>query len=378
MIPRLFTLVSALSLIFAVAVDAHIDTPLARHHVPAAHRMHKIRANGLNLANALGQGNNAPQNGVSNAAAAPNQPAAGSPAASSGAASTTIAPPANSQSSAAPNKASQQVSTTAAAPTAPTPNSDAAAATSNSGLLGGVGSALSSLVAPSSSASSSASTPSSSASTSSIPISVSTPSQATPSVSPTPTPVSSANNINTSPSEVTVTSSSAAPSESSSAPSSGPTPIQRNTIIILVAIGASIGAAGIIWTIIRKWKFRPSSSFEDRMQPIDWQPTAEVHNDHDITEKLSRNGSTRSHGSFTSGNNHDQYIPDLPPHDFTPGPAHLAPVGTYADLQRGPSPQPDQSQYQYEIPNPHGQYYNNAPANPGAYQGEAYDFSRGY
>jgi hypothetical protein len=120
------------------------------------------------------------------------------------------------------------------------------------------------------------------------------------------------------------------------------------------------------------------------MQPIDWQPTTAPHDDRDITEKLARNGSTRSHGSFTSGNNHDNLPVDLPPHDFTAGPSHLAPVGGYADLQRGPSPQPDMqgmrapSPYQYDIPNPHGQYYNGAGAGAGAgYQG-GYDHNRGY
>ena len=124
------------------------------------------------------------------------------------------------------------------------------------------------------------------------------------------------------------------------------------------------------------------------MQPIDWQPTTEPHGDHDITEKLNRAGSTRSHGSFTSGNNHDNPTVDLPPHDFTAGPAHLAPVGGYADLQRGPSPQPDlqrgqsfrtPSPYQYDIPNPHGQYYNGAGAGAGAGAYQAgYDYNRGY
>lgn len=122
------------------------------------------------------------------------------------------------------------------------------------------------------------------------------------------------------------------------------------------------------------------------MQPIDWQPTAAPHDEHDITEKLTRNGSVRSHGSFTSGNNHDALPVDLPPHDFTAGPAHLAPGGGYADLQRGPSPQPDiqhpqnfrtPSPYEYDMPNPHGQYYNGAGGAGAGYQG-GYDYNRGY
>jgi hypothetical protein len=169
--------------------------------------------------------------------------------------------------------------------------------------------------------------------------------------------------------------------------------IGRNTIIIIVAIAGSIGAAGIIWTIIRKWKFRPSREFEDRIQPIDWQPTVgggapdvDGHmRERDVTDRLERSASRRSHGSFTSGaagaggehggvvpgappaGSHDYLTADLPQHDFTAGPAHLAPVGGYADLHRGPSPGP----YQYEIPNT---YANVQPQQQPYY----YDQRRGY
>lgn len=75
---------------------------------------------------------------------------------------------------------------------------------------------------------------------------------------------------------------------------------------------------------------------------------------------LHRAMSNASHTSFTSGSNHDGIggargygsygstsdhghsagglVSDLPAHDFTAGPSHLAPVGGYADLSRGPSP----------------------------------------
>lgn len=105
-----------------------------------------------------------------------------------------------------------------------------------------------------------------------------------------------------------------------------------------------------------------------------------------MTERLNRSASTRSHGSFTSGNNnHDNLVSDIPPHDFTAGPAYLAPGGGYADLQRGPSPrleQPNQNfqaptDYNYEIPNPHGQYYNGGGAGAGGYKG-GFDYNRGY
>jgi hypothetical protein len=50
------------------------------------------------------------------------------------------------------------------------------------------------------------------------------------------------------------------------------------------------------------------------------------------------------HGSSDHGHSYaNAYgatdLPPLPTHDFTAG-SHLAPVGGYADLARGPSPQP--------------------------------------
>ncbi|EJD03711.1 uncharacterized protein FOMMEDRAFT_139876 [Fomitiporia mediterranea MF3/22] len=129
--------------------------------------------------------------------------------------------------------------------------------------------------------------------------------------------------------------------------------ISKTTITIIAVVAASIGGAAIIWTIIRKWKFRPSAEFEDRMQPIDWSPEST----HAQTggPGLNRSASQASHGSFISGSEHGSltgprpYAPgtgnlvaDIPPHDFTAGPAHLG--GGYADLTRGPSPGPQMSQ----------------------------------
>ncbi|KAL5519209.1 hypothetical protein ACEPAH_892 [Sanghuangporus vaninii] len=126
--------------------------------------------------------------------------------------------------------------------------------------------------------------------------------------------------------------------------------VPKTTITVLAVIGGSIAAVAIIWTIIRKWKFRPSAGFEDRMQPIDWSPEA---TQAPSGYGLNRSVSNASHGSFHSGSDHGGLagprpynpngglVPDLPAHDFTAGPAHLG--GGYADLQRGPSPGPEMS-----------------------------------
>ena len=41
-----------------------------------------------------------------------------------------------------------------------------------------------------------------------------------------------------------------------------------------------------------------------------------------------------------AGYNAARSLTPLPEHDFTAGPSNFAPVGGYADLARGPSPQP--------------------------------------
>ncbi len=106
----------------------------------------------------------------------------------------------------------------------------------------------------------------------------------------------------------------------------------------------------IIWTVIRKWKFRPSAQFEDRLDPVDWLPT-----EHDSGPPVRRmpsnassfhsaghdnmTGLSRSDSGAGAGYNAGRSLTPIPDHDFTAG-ANLAPVGGYADLARGPSPQP--------------------------------------
>lgn len=107
------------------------------------------------------------------------------------------------------------------------------------------------------------------------------------------------------------------------------------------------------------------------MQPINWQPG----NDEDGgIPGLNRRNSNAS--SFHSGHGQGHGgagtagLSPIPDHDFTAGPANLAAVGGYADLARGPSPQPmmqelargpsfNARQYQsdqYGVPLHHGGY----------------------
>lgn len=81
---------------------------------------------------------------------------------------------------------------------------------------------------------------------------------------------------------------------------------------------------------------------------------------------LSRSNSGGAHNA-TRG------LSPLPDHDFTAGPATLAPGGGYADLARGPSPQPQMQEALQRGPSfNHGYDDYVAPAH---YQGgqDAYD-----
>jgi len=135
------------------------------------------------------------------------------------------------------------------------------------------------------------------------------------------------------------------------------------------------------------------------MRPIDWQPTTSE--DDSGLPVHRRANSTAS--SFHSGSGHDGLgagygstmdhsrsaspLPAIPDHDFTAGPtSHLAPVGGYADLARGPSPQPQmhealsrgpsltRPEYDaYGVPLHHQGGY---PAHD-AYAQDAYDYNSG-
>lgn len=159
---------------------------------------------------------------------------------------------------------------------------------------------------------------------------------------------------------------------------------------VLIAVAASVAAAVVGWTIIRKWKLKPSSSFDDRMQPIDWQPTTADDNVIPAHRRAGSGGSFHSGsghhgdagvGAYGAGSDHGHgaapALAPLPDHDFTAGPSALAPVGGYADLTRGPSPQPQMQEALVRGPSlTRGNYdaYGGVPLHhQGAY--DAYDYN---
>jgi len=111
-------------------------------------------------------------------------------------------------------------------------------------------------------------------------------------------------------------------------------------ITVLIVVAASIGGIAILWTVFRKWKLGRSKKFDQRLQPIDWQPTVD---DDFMPRRHSPDGASyrsQSDNQSTVGYGATSGLTRGLDHDFTAGPSHLTPVGGYADLARGPSPQP--------------------------------------
>jgi hypothetical protein len=129
-------------------------------------------------------------------------------------------------------------------------------------------------------------------------------------------------------------------------------------------VAASVAGIAILWTVFRKWKLGRSKKFDERLQPIDWQPTNQEDGNGIVPHRRASTGassfhsgvghgtsvgrgaggyggSDHGHNSSDHGHGHGLTIPD---HDFTAVPSTLAPVGGYADLARGPSPQPQMHQ----------------------------------
>jgi hypothetical protein len=181
----------------------------------------------------------------------------------------------------------------------------------------------------------------------------------------------------------------AAPQQSDKSKDENASFLPKGVIVALIVAASCVVGATAIWTIIRKWKFGASRQFEDRLEPINWEPPATtglpmderdpaavvVARGNSVTSHRTRNSYGSSDGSYMGGAGAgpggmtmagvgDQSVsaaPGFPPqHDFTAGPSHLAPGAGYADLQRGPSPAPNMTYggygQQYDTPNPYDAY----------------------
>jgi len=175
------------------------------------------------------------------------------------------------------------------------------------------------------------------------------------------------------------------PEEATSVPEpTGSAQVKSTTLMVLIIIASSLGGIAILWTIFRKWKLGRSSKFDERLQPIDWQPTEADRDDAAPipTHRRAPSNASSFHSSsvhgHTNGGTQDRTSPlqPIPDHDFTPG---AVPVGGYADLARDPSP-PMSEVNRGHMPMARGYEYDNAvplhyQAGPGAYG--AYDYNQG-
>ncbi|GAA96132.1 uncharacterized protein L969DRAFT_130373 [Mixia osmundae IAM 14324] len=217
--------------------------------------------------------------------------------------------------------------TATAQPTSTGSSASPTSTSSHGGFFGGIDSALSSFFAdsttstasqtvPASSSSSSSSTsslPTTSSSVSSSSVTTSTTSLVTSSSSSsrlTRTSTSTLASSTTSNSLSIISSSASATATSSpdSSSSSSHAGVGKKAIIIIASIAGSIALIYIIWTIIRKLKFKPSKRFEDRYNSVDFGPSNTIDHrsdsDHsqDLDEKLAYGaGAIPSSRSF---NNH--------------------------------------------------------------------------
>lgn len=137
-------------------------------------------------------------------------------------------------------------------------------------------------------------------------------------------------------------------------PQSDASKAKSTTLIVIIVVAVTVGTLTIVWTIFRKWKLGRSAKFDQRLNPIDWQPTSP--DDGAIPGAHRRLSGSSFHSGSIHGNSAgagygvSDYTHGsdasfaLPNHDFTAGPSTLAPIGGYADLARGPSPQPQMYQ----------------------------------
>jgi hypothetical protein len=137
------------------------------------------------------------------------------------------------------------------------------------------------------------------------------------------------------------------------APTSGVSATAKVSMAVVGGIIGAVAGVALIWTIIRKWKFKPSDEFEDRMRPIDWQPTDPndsglPSNRHSVASSFhsgAHGDNLAGRGGYGATGAANASLQPVPEHDFTA----TAPVGGYADLARGPSvgrgPSPPMAQY---------------------------------
>ncbi|GAA5971768.1 hypothetical protein JCM11641_001508 [Rhodosporidiobolus odoratus] len=93
---------------------------------------------------------------------------------------------------------------------------------------------------------------------------------------------------------------SASASKDSDKEDKGSSGIGKATLIPIIVVAACVAGAAAIWTIVRKTKFSPSRKFEAKLEPIDFVPGQDPHNDHAANMAHQRNQSQMS-GAYGGG-----------------------------------------------------------------------------
>nr|XP_019045502.1 hypothetical protein I302_05892 [Kwoniella bestiolae CBS 10118]OCF24432.1 hypothetical protein I302_05892 [Kwoniella bestiolae CBS 10118] len=132
--------------------------------------------------------------------------------------------------------------------------------------------------------------------------------------------------------------------------------IGKTALIAIIVVASVVGAAGIGWTLFRKWKLRPSNRFDKRMNPIDFSPNNGDMNDDFFEKTLQRTASnssaSRQRRELVAELDDPNHVPGVPQHDFTAGTAGVG--AGYAAYQQDPYSHAEQ--YDYEaVYNQHGQ-----------------------
>jgi hypothetical protein len=144
-------------------------------------------------------------------------------------------------------------------------------------------------------------------------------------------------------------------------------------LTVIIVIAASVGGIFILWTVFRKWKLSSSKKFDDRLRPIDWQPTTGEDDVIPTHRRVPSGSSFHSAGHDSNNGSTRNAGPGFVPldHDFTAGPAHANNIGGYADLARSTSPNPGMQElgrgpsfnrgYDQGVPLHHQTGYSGAP-----------------
>ncbi|WWC62710.1 uncharacterized protein I303_105307 [Kwoniella dejecticola CBS 10117] len=155
-------------------------------------------------------------------------------------------------------------------------------------------------------------------------------------------------------SQTTHRASSTAESAESEKKSSG---LSKTALIAIIVVASVVGAAGIGWTLFRKWKLRPSNRFDRKLNPIDFSPNNGDMNDDFFEKTLQRTASnssaSRQRRELVAELDDPSNVAGVPQHDFTAGTAGVG--AGYAMYNQDPYAHAEQYDYEAAYQHQHQQ-----------------------